>query len=98
MDPERPQPHAPRVAGNRPLGAGEATFHHEGQYWTILCLGCLTHLGLPVDLPRPSAAGTPEWLPDVREARRSPARHRRPVGRLTEPWPVPAWLAGHLLQ
>jgi hypothetical protein len=28
----------------------------------------LTHLGLPVDLPRPSAARTPEWLPGVREA------------------------------
>jgi hypothetical protein len=26
----------------------------------------LTHLGLPVDLPRPSAARTPEWLPGVR--------------------------------
>jgi hypothetical protein len=28
----------------------------------------LTHLGLPVDLPQPSAARTPEWLPGVREA------------------------------
>ena len=28
----------------------------------------LTHLGLPVDLPQPSAARTPEWLPGVRAA------------------------------
>jgi hypothetical protein len=28
----------------------------------------LTHLGLPVDLPRPSAARTPAWLPGVRAA------------------------------
>ena len=26
----------------------------------------LTHLGLPVDLPPPSAARTPAWLPGVR--------------------------------
>jgi hypothetical protein len=26
----------------------------------------LTHLGLPVDLPQPSAARTPAWLPGVR--------------------------------
>src|SRR4029453_18443287 len=28
----------------------------------------LTHLGLPVDLPQPSAARTPAWLPGVRGA------------------------------
>jgi hypothetical protein len=28
----------------------------------------LPHLGLPVDLPRPSAARTPAWLPGVRAA------------------------------
>jgi hypothetical protein len=28
----------------------------------------LTHLGLPVDLPQPSAARTPAWLPGVRAA------------------------------
>jgi hypothetical protein len=28
----------------------------------------LTHLGLPVALPQPSAARTPAWLPSVREA------------------------------
>ena len=28
--------------------------------------GILTHLGLPVDLPQPSAARTPAWLPGVR--------------------------------
>lgn len=27
----------------------------------------LTHLGLPVELPQPSAARTPAWLPGVRE-------------------------------
>jgi hypothetical protein len=27
----------------------------------------LTHLGLPVDLPQPSAARTPAWLPGVRD-------------------------------
>ena len=27
----------------------------------------LTHLGLPVDPPRPSPARTPAWLPGVRE-------------------------------
>jgi hypothetical protein len=26
----------------------------------------LTHLGLPVDLPQPSGARTPAWLPGVR--------------------------------
>jgi len=28
----------------------------------------LTHLGLPADLPQPSAARTPAWLPGVRAA------------------------------
>jgi hypothetical protein len=28
----------------------------------------LTHLGLPADPPRPSAARTPAWLPGVRAA------------------------------
>jgi hypothetical protein len=28
----------------------------------------LAHLGLPVDLPQPSPARTPAWLPGVREA------------------------------
>ena len=36
----------------------------------------LTHLGLPVDLPQPSAARTPEWLPGVRAA----ADHADPAG------------------
>jgi hypothetical protein len=27
----------------------------------------LTHLGLPVDPPQPSAARTPAWLPGVRD-------------------------------
>ena len=43
----------------------------------------LTHLGLPVDLPQPSAARTPAWLPGVRDRSRSRARRRRPLGRLT---------------
>jgi hypothetical protein len=36
----------------------------------------LTHLGLPVDPPQPSAARTPEWLPGVRDA----ADHERAGG------------------
>jgi len=28
----------------------------------------LTHLGVPVDPPQPSAARTPEWLPCVQAA------------------------------
>ena len=28
----------------------------------------LTHLGLPVELPQPSAPRAPAWLPGVREA------------------------------
>jgi len=40
----------------------------------------LTHLGLPADLPLPSAARTPEWLPGVREA----ADHEDHAGGLRE--------------
>ena len=36
----------------------------------------LTHLGLPADLTRPSAARTPEWLPGVRDG----ADHADPAG------------------
>ena len=36
----------------------------------------LTHLGLPTDPPRPSAARTPAWLPGVRRA----ADHQNDTG------------------